>query len=757
MHFHRMDEFRKALKYYEKALSRFLDAGEKHLAGECYCKMAMAYLSLGRYQLALEYGEKAATINEQIGDKRLEAFAQMTFGDIDSSLGEHHKALKRYENALTILKENGFQDIEEEAELYRLIGMSNVKLGKHLEGLGDVAGALALFEKASNQALDYSRRSYFAAKAATCYSEIGTISLMLQNYENALEYFNRAIGTLGDNGDIRGMMNCYANIAFAYYSIGDREKAFTHAEKALLKSEQIGYKSGAIDCRWNLAILHIGTNNALAHEYLKEAIRLSEEMFEELMVERHMLSFLSGYSDFYHLMVPLCNELEKYDEAFEYAERAKSRVFVRMMAASEIRPKIDLPENVKPLLQQEADIIGRIRQMQLQSTAGTGAKSDAVGMDRARQQLDDIYSRIEAYDPEYVSLRRPKPITVAQLQKELSKTNGIVVEYFTTPEKLIIFVISKTGLLVKAVDLTEEQLSKFVGDFKSQVAQYNKTFDTNTSWLGISEYLIEPVKEHILQSDLVYFVPHGLLHYLPLHALKIDGEYLITKKPVVYSPSSSLLPFYKKAGSNKYDSSVSFGADVQADDESFDKEAEEIAELLHGRHVTKPTLEEVLRNLEGSDILHFSCHGFFSKKDPLSSGIMLHGTRHKHPEGYTFDVITARRMFKLDKNLGAELVMLSACQTGVNENKPGDELIGLTRALLYRGAASVIVGLWEVPSDATEALTKAFYQELKYGKQPKAVALQKAMIKTMKSGIVGGHDWSHPYFWAPFVLVGDWE
>ena len=93
----------------------------------------------------------------------------------------------------------------------------------------------------------------------------------------------------------------------------------------------------------------------------------------------------------------------------------------------------------------------------------------------------------------------------------------------------------------------------------------------------------------------------------------------------------------------------------------------------------------------------------------------------------------------------------SACQTGINERRPGDELIGLTRALIYSGAASVIVSLWSVYDPSTIELMLEFYKQLKNGKD-KATALQQAQIKIMQK-----EEYSHPYYWAPFILVGDWE
>jgi CHAT domain-containing protein len=113
--------------------------------------------------------------------------------------------------------------------------------------------------------------------------------------------------------------------------------------------------------------------------------------------------------------------------------------------------------------------------------------------------------------------------------------------------------------------------------------------------------------------------------------------------------------------------------------------------------------------------------------------------------------LTAREIFNLKERMNADLVTVSACQTGLSDRRPGDELVGLTRSLLYAGASSIVVSLWSVAARSTMELMEEFYTQLKEGKD-KATALQQAMIKVMKKP-----EYSHPYFWAPFLLVGDWE
>jgi CHAT domain-containing protein len=236
---------------------------------------------------------------------------------------------------------------------------------------------------------------------------------------------------------------------------------------------------------------------------------------------------------------------------------------------------------------------------------------------------------------------------------------------------------------------------------------------------------------------MIYFVPYGWLHYIPMHALELNSEPLIKKHAILYSPSASLLQFYKNKPSPRFMNCATFGIVGGQEKYTFGQEALEIAHLFDSKPFLDATKKTVLGNVN-NDILHFACHGGFNYADPLSSGIELYD-----------GVLTAKEIFNL--RLTSELVTLSACETGINETKPGDELIGLTRALIYAGASSVIVSLWSVYDPSTRELMLEFYKQLKTGKD-KAKALQQAQIKTMEKS-----EYSNPYFWAPFILVGDSE
>jgi CHAT domain-containing protein len=456
-----------------------------------------------------------------------------------------------------------------------------------------------------------------------------------------------------------------------------------------------------------------------------------------LVEEEHKIGFQARTSDAYRYMIPLCKKLGKEEEAFEYVERSKSRAFLEMLAATDFRPIIEMTDELELLLDEEESHLARMREIQMRHLRQSQIRVEPGEVERIHENLNQIYDKIENIDPEYVYVRRGRPLSLDELRDMLpqQKRDVVLIEYFTTPEETYIFLVSSRDkeLHVKTVPLSENKLRLYFENYWREVVNHPRYGDIGESWLALGEYLIDPVSEHLTEGDLVYFVPHGVLHYLPLHALRLNEEPLIVNHPVSYSPSVSLIRFCRNKGSGKLQTCASFGV-------VFEEEAEEVARLFDSEPHGDPraTNEQVMEYCTGKDVIHFSCHGKFDDVDPLSSGIELHG-----------GVLTARKIFGM--RLDSELVTLSACQTGLNERSPGDELIGLTRAFLYAGSPSVVVSLWSVDPQSTQELMLEFYGLLLDGHSI-AEALQEAQKR-----MVEREEYYHPYYWAPFILVGDWE
>jgi CHAT domain-containing protein len=282
--------------------------------------------------------------------------------------------------------------------------------------------------------------------------------------------------------------------------------------------------------------------------------------------------------------------------------------------------------------------------------------------------------------------------------------------------------------------------------------------------------------ENLGKKNLV-IVPHGVLHYLPFHALiSGDGKYLIESFTVSYLPSASILKYARKK--NRGNSANLFAAANPDTDlpplPGAELEAREISTfypkrlVLKGKEATEASVKVQSPNY---DLVLFSTHGEMIESDPMRSNLRF--TSSESEDGR----LTVSEIF--DMQIKANLVTLSACETALakgpaGDYPKGDDLVGLSRAFIHAGAPSVLASLWIVSDNSTVALMRSFFQHLKT--VPKAEALRLAQLDLMKSrvsfnlprgtgGITRSTDYhpgakidcSHPFFWAPFIMVGDWK
>jgi CHAT domain-containing protein len=256
--------------------------------------------------------------------------------------------------------------------------------------------------------------------------------------------------------------------------------------------------------------------------------------------------------------------------------------------------------------------------------------------------------------------------------------------------------------------------------------------------------LMAPVEALLEESALsdgagapgkLVIVPHGLLHQIPFHALFDSERYLLERFEISYAPSARVYSLCQQQ-----DQRVSDKAMVMSVPDplipAVMEEARAVARHLPGAEVLndgQATIDTLQNASAGCYVLHLACHGVFRADNPMFSSLKLH-------DGW----LTAADVMQLD--LAGALVTLSACESGRNEIFAGDELMGLTRAFLGVGASTLVVSLWVVQDETTASLMEKYYEGLRDGASP-AEALRAAQL-ALKD------EYPHPYYWAPFVLMG---
>ena len=372
-------------------------------------------------------------------------------------------------------------------------------------------------------------------------------------------------------------------------------------------------------------------------------------------------------------------------------------------------------------------------------------------MEKARNALDGVWAQLERHAPDYVALRRGDSVKYDDLQALVDGFGpaAALVAFYTLPDKIIAFVLrsgEREPVVVQAA-MSQDQLLRHVQNCWREVVGYPRHGDIGQRWQTLAEPLLADVLPQLEGAELVYVVPHGLLHYVPLHALRVDGRYLIERFPIAYAPSATVLDrvIHRKAEVEPTEHpSALVAGNPSLDLRHAEREAQHVAQVFDvqpylGKEASKATIQP---EMSDKSVVHLACHGYFHPTQPLQSGVIFASGER----------LTAQEIMGM--RLQADLVTLSACTTGHSEIGLGDELVGLTRALLYAGASSALVSLWAVDDASTGQLMTDFYGRLydKKGQKIKneAVALQEAMLKMLKKK-------EHPYYWAPFILVGDWR
>ena len=482
-----------------------------------------------------------------------------------------------------------------------------------------------------------------------------------------------------------------------------------------------------------------------------------------------MVEFRAGFLEdkerLYEDMVGLCLDLDRPVLGLEYAERAKSRALVDLLAyhldlAVEPRNDSDQPLTEKlTQLRTERDrihrrwlIVDRLEARGLPSDDGSGPTGARCSTWSGRSP--NYGTNCWCATPTTRLMRRSTRCERSPCNPILP-ADTLLLEWFIAHGRPILFLVTRDTIEARRLEVeigTIQQLLALLwlnlGSVRHSASGHAAELAANAQRLlrKLHDALIAPVGEIAARYPRWIIVPHGLLHYLPFHALHDGRAFLVEEHEISYLPGSSLLryccrPRPEAAGL------LALGYSCDGRLPFAVEEAQRVAAAFGGEAYVDDaaTVARLRETAGGRRVIHLATHGDFRADNPLFSGLAL-------ADGWlsTLDCFNLR--------LAASLVTLSGCQTGRSVVGGGDELLGLTRALLSAGAASLVLSLWAVEDASTARLMEAFYTHLAAG-CTKGEALRQAQLGFIRGqgaaeAAQAARD-AHPYFWAPFALVGD--
>jgi len=442
------------------------------------------------------------------------------------------------------------------------------------------------------------------------------------------------------------------------------------------------------------------------------------------------------------------------EKAFYFADKSKSAVLLEAIADANAQSFAGIPDD---LLLKEKDIKGEIAYLEqkLGKTTNTDERKPLVEeLLKWNQTYNSFKKKLELDYPDYFALKyNIKTPTLQELQANLEE-KATLISYFIgyTNKRLYVFYITSSGLKIQDIALDVDFNKNIIG---YRNAMYYK-LDKTAKALSYELYKQLGLSKIPNGTDKLIVIPSGRISTIPLEAIITEDEdprsYLIQQYDISYLYAASLM---QKKGEPNAKGSVALFAPVDFSGLGLGylpgtkKEVEEISELFKQNQTKTDVFLEAnasktavsSTNVAKSNIIHFATHGIVDELHPEQSQICL--TTQDGSEGRLFigDIYN----LKFD----ADLVVLSACETGLGKLSKGEGIIGLTRAIIYSGANNMVVSLWSVSDNSTSQLMIDFYKNVLNGQE-----YSKALANA-KRKMIGENKYTKPYFWAPFVLIGN--
>ena len=779
-----------ALASFEEALRISRELGDKLSEGRNIGLVGDAQAELGHYAKAIESYSQAVRVAREIADRRSEAHQISSLGSIYATVGDVARARQTIGIALNIARE--LKDRWLETRFLQILGYTNEKAGLHSEALKSYADALAVAREVGDRHGEAAK----LADLARAQANSGDTTNSLRSYEEALR-IARETNAIAIEG---AALNDLGQLLF-------RRGQFKAAEQSHRKAITIGLQTRIPGILWQA---NAGIARALqaqgqvseAIDHYKRAIETIEEIRGRIEVADEKSGFLEDKVEVFRGLIALLGEeaLRQSNAAntaatFHYIERARARAFLDLLAESRVRAEGTLPVE---LLRRQQDLQSRISRIQselMRKLAAKVPRAEIVVLEQELERIDaahrDLKRDVRRNNSAYAELRYPEPISLEQLQSSLGEQE-VLLQYSVAISGSFLIAVTRESTSVTRLPAAD-QIGIRVKRLREALIRPDRraisTYISNARWLY--DELIRPVERLVSGKRNLIIAADGPLHYLPFEVLlrpeKNESQadmsrlpYLVRDHAFSYVASASVLLGLSKRSNAKPKPRRKFiafadpsypGNEASSEDNSeppyrrglFEDdglltlkplkqsrdEVEAIArlypetsvELFLGNDANEENVKST--NLSDYRVIHFAVHGLLNEEKPQFSGLVLTLPRTTASEDGLLQVY---EIFNL--SLNADLVVLSACETGLGKQDRGEGLIGLTRAFLYAGTPSVVVSLWKVQDNSTAELMIRFYKHL--DKSDKAEALRQSQLE-----LIGGSKFSHPYYWAPFILVGE--
>lgn len=785
----------KAIEFLEKALNIRREIKEKAQEAVTLVNLGSVFKGISEFQKAIECYKKALEIFRSLGNEINQTFCLNNLGAAYDDLGDYANAVEFYEQSLELNRKLKLR-ANEAANLNNL-ALLNIKLGNLEKSLELQTKSLEIFRELKNK-----------PREAMALLNLGVVFQQKGNREKALEFFQAALPIFQEfelpDWEAQAMFRIGEN----FYFSGNFLKALENCKSSVEINRKIQNRLGE-----SVALLCAAkTESKLgkldeSQTKIEQALMLIEDSRNKIKRQDLQAKFFAKSQDYYEFYIDLlmlrhnAEPTKGFDAlALQASERARARNLLESIGQTELGEGIP-----KELLEKEKFLRQTINSKETVRQKIMGAKSPQKLAEVEKEIIDlireyqEIVGKIRESNPKFASFSDAKPLNLSEIQSKVLDENTVLLEFSLGTERSFLFVVEKKSL--KVIELPKRtEIEPLARAFYVSLKTLRKSLPNETekqtemrvqkansemqrTSAELSKILISPAA-NLIENKRLLIVSSEVLQYIPFAALPVvknspsNERYLIETNEIINLPSASALATLRKNERRGTGKELAIFADpvFNLNDERLTlaikpntnstergkftrlvfsgRESEGIYPLFPvEKRFTANGFDANLTNLRKQDlsqfrILHFATHNSFDARFNELSGVVLSlFDQNGNPQEGIW------RMNEIyNFKLNAQLVVLSACETGLGEEIRGEGLVGFTHAFMYAGAKSVVASLWMVDDRPTSKLMQRFYQSMLKENLPPSKALQKAQISMIKEK---GLD--NPFYWAAFTFQGEWK
>ena len=777
--YHRLDQHPRAVEHHTAAVKIFRKLQNRAALAQCYLNLGDSLSVLDRFEESNRNFEKSRKISQQLNLSELHVQARYNQAYLSFLRGRYSTAiegfdeLREYFNAQGSQRHSALCDLDE-AEIYLQLNLTGDALTLAKRSADSFEQLTMRYEQAKamtfvgialthnqqgNEALQVFREAqqifereknlYWAASLelyrAQVHFLVGRFWEARSLAASALEHFTE----LGIPSKRAMALVLLTRVGLELSSL---EQASGYSEQILNLIQETPIPLHLFPCySINAQVAEHRGDLERAHEFYVLAAQEIEIHRSNLHQDELRVSHFKGKQQVYEALVRLAfrkgNPANEAFEAYNWCEHAKSRGLVDLLAqhmpAAPAQSDASLLNRIRTLREELNSYY--IRSESNAPKAGMALRSGAE-IDTKKKELASTLKELSKQDPDYASLQKVGIVSVEEVQRVLPEDSTLV-EYFIARDEVLAFLISKDRAVVRRHVCTRSRIQHLYERLRLQldtfligndyVREYKEQLLEATTDHLSSMYteLIEPLADGIHTKHLI-IVPHGVLHYFPFHAFFDGKDYLIDRHTISYAPSASVLRYCIERKPVENATPLLIGvADENAP--MITRELKQLRQIFpqarsyFGRRATRRVFR---REAAQAEFVHVATHAMFRHDNPIFSSFKL-------ADGW----MTALDVYSIQCQ--TNLLTISGCKSGLSQLTGEEELLGLMRGFLYAGARSLLLSLWDVNDRSTSVFMETFYQSWQNGLS-KAEALRQAIQKVRSEE-------PHPYFWAPFLLVGN--